>query len=109
MHNGESIDEGLHPAREQTSHEAGAVGGTHPGKAKMHNAAVGPGFDDNDLAEILVVRQRYSAAGDRAVENVHIGNRRRQLRNPVHVVSVRSEPHHHGAHDVLVREDHEAC
>lgn len=96
MNNRESIDEGLHPTREQTPHEVRAVGGPHPGKAKEHDAAVRPGLDDHELTEVLVIRQQHTTAGDRTFENIHIGNRGRKLRNPVDVVPVCPEPRHHG-------------
>ena len=70
MNNRESIDEGLHPTRKQTPHEVRAVGGPHPGKAKEHDAAVRPGLDDHELAEVLVIRQQHTTAGDRTFENI---------------------------------------
>ncbi len=73
------------------------------------DAAVGPGFEDDKLAEVLVVREEHPTNGDRSAEHVHIRDGRRELCNPLHVVSVRLEPRYHGTEDVLVRQDHTAC
>ena len=109
LQDGEGIDERLEAAGEQPADEIGALDGPHSREAKEDDAAVGPGFEDDKLAEVLVVREEHPATGDRSAEHVHIRNGRRQLCNPLHVVSVSPEPRHHGTDDVLVRQDHEAC
>lgn len=105
----ECIEEGLDPACEQPADEVGALDGPHSCKAEEHDAAVGPGLEDDKLAEVLVIREKHPTNGDRSPQYGHVRYGRSQLRNPLHVVSVRPEPGYHGDNDVLVRQDHEAC
>ncbi len=109
LHDGEGVDERLEAAGEQPADEVGTLDGTHSREAKEYDAAVGSGFEDDKLVEVLVVREEHPTTGDRSAEHVHIRDGRRQLCNPLHVVSVSPEPRYHGTDDVLVRQDQEAC
>lgn len=103
LHDREGIDNGLETAGEQPADEVGTLDGPHSREAKEDDAAVGPGLEDDKLAEVLVVREQHPTTGERSAEHVHIRDGRCQRCNPLHVVSVSPEPRYHGTEDVLVR------